>query len=93
MLRNMDGKQKLCGMQHDMADAECRMLSVSPMQMSKFRLTLLVLLSVCTCGLLLLFVWWYIKLRRMLMYAYCEIEEATHALVQGGGMSTVCHRI
>lgn len=70
---------------HDTPGDNIRILYLQPLRVSCGRIALLTFLSLITGGLFLLLIWWFIKLRRVFIYSFCSIEEATHTFVVGEG--------
>jgi hypothetical protein len=64
---------------------EGRILYMQPLKISSGKVGVLSFISLITCGISLLFIWWFIELRRLFIYSFCDIKEATRVLVVGEG--------
>jgi len=70
---------------HENLGSEDKILYMQPLKISPGKIALLTLLSLVTCGIFLLFIWWFIELRRVFIYSFCDIKDATRVLVVGEG--------
>jgi len=63
-------------------EGECRIRSISSIRLKFSKLIIFFILTLLTLGILALFVKWFVKLQRWLLYIPCSLSEASHLFIQ-----------
>jgi len=78
-------EDKIYTSQDETMSDESKILYVQPLQISNWRIFALIMLSILTFGVFMLFIWWFTRLRILFVYSYCNIKDADSVLVVSEG--------